>query len=410
MTNRLQALREERAKIFTDARAMVDAGEAEGRTFSDEETATYDAMLTEADELRQRIEREERLVEEERRFAAQVASAAPADGDPAPAESRTGRASDEYRASFQSFLARGAAGIGADEYRALQVGADISGGYIVAPEQFVNDLIKSLDNMVFIRGLATKFQVPMAQSLGVPTLDADPADADWTTELLTGDEDSTMAFGKRALYPHPLAKRIKVSNDLLRMAIMGAEALVRARLDYKFAVTEEKAFLTGSGAGQPLGIYTASDDGISTSRDASTGNTTTAVTFDGLIEAKYTLKSAYWPNARWNFHRDAVKMIAKLKDGDGQYLWRESVRAGEPDRILGLPTDISEYTPNTFTSGLYVGMLGDYSHYWIADAVDMTIKRLDELYAATNQVGFIGRKSTDGMPVLEEAFVRVTLG
>ena len=405
MTNRLQALREERAKIFADARTMVDAAEAEGRTFTDEEESQYDAMLTKADEIRTRVEREEALVEEERKQAQRVGEPAPT-----PGENRTGRASDEYGASFANFLARGATGIGADEYRALQVGADISGGYIVAPEQFVNDLLMNLDNLVFIRGLATKFQVPNAQSLGVPTLDADPADAAWTTELGTGDEDSTMAFGKRALYPSPLAKRIKVSNDLLRMAIMGAEALVRARLDYKFAVTEEKAFLTGSGSGQPLGIYTASADGISTGRDVSTGNTATAVTFDGLIEAKYTLKAAYWGAARWNFHRDAVKMIAKLKDGEGQYLWRESVRAGEPDRILGLPVDISEYTPNTFTTGLYVGMLGDYSHYWIADALDMTIKRLDELYAATNQVGFIGRKAADGMPVLEEAFVRVKLG
>ena len=70
---------------------------------------------------------------------------------------------------------------------------------------------------------------------------------------------------------------------------------------------------------------------------------------------------------------------------------------------------MSEFTPNTFTSGLYVGSLADFSHYWIADAMDLQIKRLDELYARTDQVGFIGRPSVDGMPVLEEAFVRVTL-
>ncbi len=69
----------------------------------------------------------------------------------------------------------------------------------------------------------------------------------------------------------------------------------------------------------------------------------------------------------------------------------------------------SEYAPNTFTTGLYVGLLGDLSYYWIADALSMTVQRLEELYAATNQVGFIGRLETDGMPVLEEAFVRVKL-
>jgi hypothetical protein len=39
----------------------------------------------------------------------------------------------------------------------------------------------------------------------------------------------------------------------------------------------------------------------------------------------------------------------------------------------------------------------------------MNIQRLDELYAENNQVGFIGRLETDGMPVLENAFARVTL-
>ena len=39
----------------------------------------------------------------------------------------------------------------------------------------------------------------------------------------------------------------------------------------------------------------------------------------------------------------------------------------------------------------------------------MMIQRLNELYARTNQVGFIGRLETDGMPVLGEAFARVKL-
>jgi HK97 family phage major capsid protein len=102
-------------------------------------------------------------------------------------------------------------------------------------------------------------------------------------------------------------------------------------------------------------------------------------------------------------------MVAKLKTGAGEYIWRESVRAGEPDLLLGLPTYMSEYAPSTFTNGLYVGILGDFSNYWIADALSMDMQRLDELYAATNQVGFIGRMESDGMPVLEEAFVRVKL-
>ena len=45
----------------------------------------------------------------------------------------------------------------------------------------------------------------------------------------------------------------------------------------------------------------------------------------------------------------------------------------------------------------------------LADALDMQVQRLVELYAESNQDGFIGRLECDGMPALEEAFVRVKL-
>jgi HK97 family phage major capsid protein len=168
--------------------------------------------------------------------------------------------------------------------------------------------------------------------------------------------------------------------------------------------------MTGSGAGQPLGVFTASNDGIPTSRDVATGNAATYPTLDGLIEAKYALKGGYWQRAAWIFHRDIVKLIAKLKDGEGRPALELASTPGMPDRLLGLPLYVSEYAPNTATSALYVGIVGDFSYYWLAEALQFELQRLDELYAETNQVGFIGRLEADGMPVLAEAFARVKLG
>ena len=294
------------------------------------------------------------------------------------------------------------------ERRALQSDLDVQGGFMVAPLQMAQGLIKAVDNMVFFRQLATKETVTSAAGLGILSLDADPADPAWTAEIGTGDEDSSMGFGGREVHPHPVAKRIKVSNKLMRQR-PDVESLVMSRLAYKFAVTEESAYMTGHGAGQPLGVFTASDSGIPTSRDVSTGNSTSEIAADNLINVKYTLKSQYWPTAQWIFHRDAVKQLAKLKDGNGQYLWRESLRAGEPDVVCGRPMNVSEYAPNTFTTGLYVGIFGAFQNYVIVDALDMSVQRLVELYAATNQTGFIGRREVDGQPVLSEAFVRVKL-
>jgi HK97 family phage major capsid protein len=143
----------------------------------------------------------------------------------------------------------------------------------------------------------------------------------------------------------------------------------------------------------------------------STDNTATAITADGLINCKYGL-SGPWLNSgnlRWVFHRDAVKMIRKLKDGDAQYLWQPGLVADRPDSILGVPVLVSEYAPNTFTASQYVGVIGDLSYYWIADNMSLEVQRLVELYALTNQDAFVGRLACDGMPVLEEAFIRVKL-
>jgi HK97 family phage major capsid protein len=54
-------------------------------------------------------------------------------------------------------------------------------------------------------------------------------------------------------------------------------------------------------------------------------------------------------------------------------------------------------------------MLGDFSFYWIVDALDAAIQVLDQLYAESNQTGYIIRSESDAMPVLEEAFVRSKL-
>lgn len=403
----LKELREKRSKLIKDARALLDAADKEQRSMTDEEQQKYEALFKEADELRQKIEREERQREVERELeedlSAEEERSLGQGGDGGEARGRV----DALLGSFRSWIANGP-GAAAEEFRALSAGIDTDGGFLV-PETFINQLIKALDDDVIIRSLANVIPLTTGGSIGMPTLDADPGDADWTTELSTGSEDDKMKFGKRAMQPHPVAKRIKVSQQLLRTSALASDALVRQRLAYKFGITMEKAYLIGDGDKKPLGLFRASNSGIPTSRDISEGNTNNKPTADGLISAKYALKTPYWKRSNWLFHRDVMKEIAKLKDANGQYIWRESVRDGEPDRILGRPVHMSEFAPNTMAAGQYVGMLGDFNHYWILDSLKMQIQRLAELYAETNQIGFIGRYEGDGAPVLPEAFARVTL-
>ena len=411
LTTRSAALREKAGKAVIAARAILDAHPADAVLAGEDETR-YRALMNEYADSKKAYEDEERLADAEAETAAPlnpitpraIPGAAP-DGPADPAVAT--RATPEYARAFNDFL------LGRqtpDLSRAIQMDSDTGGGYLVAPQQFMANLIQNVDNQVLMRGLSTTYQLVTAGSLGFPSLATDLDDFTWTTELGTGSEDTALAFGKREFRTHPLAKRVKVSKKLMRAAAISPDAIVNQRLSYKLGVTQEKAYLTGTGVQQPLGIFVASNDGIPTTQDV-TASATTSWTADNLYDVKYELKPQYRQSGslRWMFHRDAVLKNAKLKDGNGNYLLQPAVSDTLPDRILGIPFLESEYAPSTFTAGLYVGILADFSWYWIVDALDMQVQRLTELYAETNQDGFIARYEGDGMPVLPEAFVRLVL-
>lgn len=447
----MKELFEKKAELVAQMRVMIDAATEAKREFTADEDTNYEALESALAEVVSKIEaaqaaqrlaaRTEALLTAEASLRTATVDSTPqmrGDDDVVP----SGRSLHEHirdlmsdgltcaqavariaaapvslpvrrarAAAYSQFFTRGYVEPSLQRQAALQMNVDAGGGYLIPPEQFVARLIMDLDRRVFVRGLATVIPVGAGASIGVPTLATDIADTVWTTELAVGTADSSMAFGKRRLTPHPLAKYILVSKDLIRSAAIPVDALIRERLGYKFGTVQEAAFMTGSGAGSPLGVFTASSNGISTSQDVSTGNATDAVTTDGLIEAKYKLESQWFgsANLRWVFHRDTIKMIRKLKDGDGQYIWSPGLRDDATDRILNVPVEISEYAPNTFTTGLYVGIIGDFTYYWIVDSMALDIQRLVELGALTNQDYFIGRMALDGAPVLEKAFARVKL-
>lgn len=334
---------------------------------------------------------------------------------------RERRTKPEYIAACKDFLRYGKAGLNKHiENRNLQADFDYKGGYLVMPEQMSNKVLKAVDDIIWLMKKANVTKLANAQSLGIPSLDTNPEDSDWTTEIATVDEDTAMAFGKRVLMPQPARKLLKVSERWLRMAMQayfdttddangqgGSPAnMVTNRLAYKAAYTKEAAFHTGTGVGRPLGMYIASTRGISTGRDA-TISTTNALTYSQLIAAKWTLKVQYHRTAEWEFSRALMQRLMQLVDSYGRPILNWQTIPNTPTMLLEHPVNLSEFTPNTFSNGAYVGMLGDYSFYHVADSLEFMIKRLDELYAETSQIGFITAFETDGMPVLEEAFVRL---
>lgn len=418
----INELLEKRMKLVAENRAILDRAKAENRSTTAEEKAEWDAREVDIEAMTGKIAeiegdnaREARQQEREAKLQESRGRKAGISVDPASATqaATNPRSTPEYHAGFSAFLKRGTAGIPQQFRTHLQVDSDSAGGYLSASERFLSGVLQSVDDAVAIRALATVLPAMYGENLGQVTLAGDVGDFSWEAgENTTAETDTTLAFGLRELKIHPLKRKlIKVSKRLIESARVDAAGVVQSRAGYALARTLERAYMTGTGAGQPLGLFVASDSGISTARDVSSGNTTTSIGMDGLINCIGALKQQYLMNARWLFPRDAITQIRKLKDGNGRYLWEPSTQVGKPDQILGREYIVSEFAPNTFTTGQYVGLLGDFSFYWIADAVqNMAVQVMLETYAPEGRVGYLFDKiGADAMPVLGEAFARVKL-
>lgn len=417
----LKELRNKAGQLFKEMRSMQDTADEEKRGFTAEEKEKYSSIEINYDETRSEISRLERLQEHERTNAAKVII---------EEDVRSGKDVDimeEYRVAYFDVLGKAATGPVSNEdrskldslqsqlisshpeIRTYQVDKDTYGGYLV-PVQFRDDLIKTVDNMVFIRQKATVLPVNGRVEVEIPRKTTRADGAAWTGEISSVTEDTNLTFGLSRMKPNTLTSLIKVSRALLKSGAMSVDSIIRDEFAYDFGITQEEAFMTGSGANQPLGLFTANANGISTDRDMSTDNTATAITMDNLYNNIYNVKPQHRMNGEFAFSRTAVRNVRKLKDGEGNYLWQPSNQAGQPDRLLGYPVFESEYVPSTFTTGLYVGMFGDFSKYYIVEDTQLEIQVLQEYYAVNNQVGYIGRAGVDGAPVLEEAFSRIKLG
>ena len=342
-----------------------------------------------------------------------------AHGKPKYVEVESGRrGSAEYREAVQAYLRGGASGLSQDRLAALQSDDDEQAGYLVMHEQMASHVLREVDDLLFVRKYAKVHTSMTAKKLGIRKRTNRLSSFNWGSELSAPKQDEALKYGKKILEPHYGTGSILVSRDLIRNSTLSAEGEVRSEMARDSGEQMEDAYLMGDGNEKPLGIYVESPDGITASRNVMTGSNN-GFTFDGLLSAKYGLKQQYRRGqmgpCRWLFHRDSIANIAKIKDNEGQPIFRvgggRQQDTGMPeDMLLGYSVDESERAPNTLTPGNFGGSLQNWNYYEIADSLDMEIQMLVELNARTNQVEFLYRLKTDGMPTLEEAFVRLMVG
>jgi HK97 family phage major capsid protein len=277
---------------------------------------------------------------------------------------------------------------------ALQIGTDSEGGYLV-PDEFERALVEALDEENIFRRLA-KVITTSSGDRKIPVV-ASKGTASWIDEegaILDSDD----SFGQVSIGAYKLGTMIKVSEELLNDSVFPLESYISREFARRIGSKEEEAFFTGDGSGKPTGILAATGGaqvGVTTAGAA-------AITIEEVLDLFYSLKAPYRNKAVFVMNDATVKAIRKLKDGNGQYLWQPSLQAGTPDTILNCPLYTSAYVP-AIAAGAKSIVFGDFSYYWVADRQGRVFKRLNELYAATGQVGFVATQRVDGKLILPEA-------
>lgn len=384
--------KERLAQLVAEMRAINETLIAEKRDFTEDEKKSYSEKEAEVRKLSAEIAAEERE-KELNGFVSEL----PAQKNP---DQRS--AGNDEMAEFRNFLMDGRVEARTD----MTVG---DGGGALAPSEFVSEIIQGLDAEAPIYSKVRKVPLKSVSGLDAPAMDTDATDAAWTSEVPAAlAADNALKYKKITITPDTLAKLILVSKKLIKTSAIPIDTLVRERLTAKIAAAFENGILNGSGTNQqPLGVFTASANGISTSRDVATAGST--LTADDFIDMKMSLKPGHRKNAVWVMSTEVLKDVMKLKDSQGNYIWQKSLADGEPETILGIPVIESEFAPTAKSTGSYVAVLGDFSKYWFTYVDQLEIQVLLEKYADTLQVGYLGNILASGAPVLPEAFARLKI-
>ena len=348
--------------------------------------------------IEEKLNRIDRALDDNRRVVDELAlkSARPPLGGSVV---RTG-AAREHAAAFEAYVRKGEPGRLRDlEAKALSVGSDPDGGYLVPDEteKTVNRALKDISPIRAIAGIrqvsGSVYKRPFATS---------GAASGWVAETAARPETATptlaeLSFPTMELYAMPAATATLLDDSAVNIDEWLAEEVRLA-----FAEQEGTAFVTGDGTNKPKGFlaYTKVDNAAWTWGNVGFVKTGTAAAFpasdpgDVLIDLMYGVKSGYRANAHFVMNRATQSVVRKLKDGDGTYLWQPAATPGEAPILMGFPVAESEDMPDIATDSYSIAF-GDFRRgYLIVDRVGIRVLR--DPYSSKPYVLFYTTKRVGG--------------
>jgi HK97 family phage major capsid protein len=283
-------------------------------------------------------------------------------------------ADGEYGKAFRNYLRKGLdAGLEALQTKALSVGSDPDGGYLVTPAMSAK-IVQSVFETSPMRQLAS---VETISSDALELIDDhDQASAGWTSETGSVSETSTPTLAKRNIPTHELYAQPKATQKLVDDSAIDIEAWLSDKISDIFSRRENTAFVSGNGVNQPRGILTYAAGTSWGKIEQVNSGTNGAVTADAIINMFYALKDAYSKRASFLMNRTIVQAVRLLKQtSTNQYLWQPGLAAGAPDTLMGVPVYMASDMPTAATNSLSVAV-GDFkAAYQIVDRRGISILR-----------------------------------
>ena len=311
---------------------------------------------------------------------------------------------DEYKAyqeAFKMSLRRELNHLTLDEQKAMMVGSDPDGGYLVPTATSSRIITKvyetsPLDELAYHETIST-------DALEI-AIDTDEADAGWVGETEDRPTTGTPQVGVQRIPVHEIYAKPKATQQLLEDAGLDIEAWLAQKVSQKFARMRATAFITGNGIKRPRGIltYPAGSAGArGTILQVASGDAN-VLTADGLIKLTFALKDKYLANANWLMKRGTVGAVMLFKDLQDQYIWRPGLQAGQPSMLLGYNVRRADDMPTVAAGALPVAF-GDFrAGYTVVDRLG--IRTLRDPYSAKPFVEFFTRQRVGGDVVDFEAF------
>lgn len=423
----IKKLIEDQGKAWEEHKKTNDElikAKAEGKAVADLEAklATIGADLDKLSDMKAMVEeimvkmnrpgaggeQDKALADETKSFNLMMRAEYQSKGKPLPAELDV----DGYK-QYKSAFFKVVAGVPIDslesgERKALSAGSDPDGGYLL-PNSTVGRMVIKIYEQSTMRQLANVVTISTDKIEGI--IDNDEADAGWVSELGTRSDSGTPQVGKWEIQAHEMYAMPKISQKLIDDAATDVESWLAGKVADKFARVEGAGFTTGTGVGQPRGLfsYTTAATGDATRawgtfEHVKTGangdfHTTKADPLQDLIGA---FKDQYLQNAQWLMRREVRTKIRKLKEATSdRYLWEPSLQAGQPDRLLGYAARVDQYVPAIATGSNSLAF-GDFKEaYTIVDRIG--VRTLRDPFTAKPYIVFYSTKRTGGGAINFEA-------